>query len=367
LTAADLVTGAIVGDKIITDMTCRAQWAALLAFFFVLPCADAQRRKEEREEVTQVLELPPDPAPAVIGSTERMRFLTSPLSSRGLLSRQLEDGFKWLRRTARRAEIIKVRAFVAGSGDLRRVAAVMGEVFADKRQRVPALSVVQVGALPMVGAQVQLQAVAVDREAVNPHGVAFIPGQSAEVGKAVAALNEVLAGNGLKPDGVRQVTCFLNLADNFETVRANLAAAYPKAASTLVQLRRDSYGDFAECEAVAALVAPLPSRVDRKPGQLTAVGPGQVVLTSMQMAFGNSENDLRLALERLGKTLESAGVSYGDTVFASAYVLQGSTRDALKKLWPDFVKRPYTGTVLLFEGLPSLDASMAVDVVTLKH
>jgi enamine deaminase RidA (YjgF/YER057c/UK114 family) len=346
-------------------MNFRAIPAILLVSAMFIPCGSAQRKKE-REEVTQVLELPPDPAAAVTANAERLIFLTAPLSSRGLLSRQLEDGFKSLLRSARRAEIVKVRAFVAGSGDLRRVAAVMGEVFADKRMKVPALSVVQVGALPLVGAQVQLQAVAVDREAVNPNGLAFIPGQSAEVGKAVAALNDVLTGNGLQPESVRQVSCFLNLADNFDAVRQNLAASYPKAATTMVQLRRDSYGDFAECEAVAALSAKPAGGLERKPGQLTAVGPGTVVLTSMQMAFGQTEDDLRLALERLGKTLETAGASYEGTIHAGAYLLQGSTRDLLKKLWPEFVKRPYVGTALLFEGLPSLDATMAVEVVTVK-
>ena len=69
---------------------------------------------------------------------------------------------------------MKLRAFVAGSGDLRRIGEIAGEMFLEKHLPLPALSVAQVGALPLEGAQIVIEATEADRKVVNPAGLPFL-------------------------------------------------------------------------------------------------------------------------------------------------------------------------------------------------
>ena len=107
-----------------------------------------KKKKGDEEEITQVHEIPKDPPAAVSAEPQRMGFLTAPMSSKGLLSQQVRDGLKALKGLAHGASIVKVRAFVAGSGDLRRVQAIVSEFFTDGKMALPALTTVRVGALP---------------------------------------------------------------------------------------------------------------------------------------------------------------------------------------------------------------------------
>ena len=50
--------------------------------------------------------------------------------------------------------VLHIRAFAAGSGDLRRVRDLVSEFFTEHRQPLPSLSLIQSGGLPMEGAQV---------------------------------------------------------------------------------------------------------------------------------------------------------------------------------------------------------------------
>ena len=81
---------------------------------------------------------------------------------------------------------MKLRAFVAGSGDMRRVQAIVSETFTERRLSLPALSVVQVGGLPLEGAQVVIEATSVGKKDVNPNGLVFIAGQQAASPGALA-------------------------------------------------------------------------------------------------------------------------------------------------------------------------------------
>ena len=124
---------------------CTAIGCLLLADVAV---AAKKKPKKEPPEITQVLELPKDPPQAVVAQTERLVFQVSPLSSKGLLSQQIRDAIKALWNTSKGSQIVKIRAFVAGSGDMRRVPSVVSEMFAEKRLALPAVSVVQVGGFP---------------------------------------------------------------------------------------------------------------------------------------------------------------------------------------------------------------------------
>src|SRR5512133_135637 len=115
-------------------------------------CAAPQRRK--KEEQTQVLQVPKELPAAVVGETRRLTFRVTPLSGRGLLSQQIREALKAVSRDAGNETVLKIRAFVAGSGDLRRVRDLVSDHFTERRQPLPALTLIQSGGLPLDGAQV---------------------------------------------------------------------------------------------------------------------------------------------------------------------------------------------------------------------
>src|SRR3954470_17894957 len=94
--------------------------------------ASPQRKK--KEEQTQTLQVPKELPSAVVGDTRRLTFHVTPLSGKGLLSQQVRDALKAVGRDSNGATVLKIRAFVAGSGDLRRVRDLVSESFADRRQ-----------------------------------------------------------------------------------------------------------------------------------------------------------------------------------------------------------------------------------------
>lgn len=345
-----------------------------------------KKKKAEEEEVTQALELPKEPPATVIGETHRLSFRVSPLSSKGLLSQQVRDALKALFRQTRGAAIIKLRAFVAGAGDMRRVQAIVSETFTDRRLPLPALSVVQVGGLPRQGAQVVLESVAVERKTVNPNGLAFISGQVASVEeplvpmaplmeKSFAGLRAAVAAARVTPKDVLRITCFLSSLDDHLAVRQRVAAEFPAAALDLVQQQRAPVRTLVGCEAVARLAAApdrpvrfldLPERSQRPAySRVALVNCPKLVLTGTQLAFGYTEPDARLAFQRLGKALEQAGTSFDQVVFSHAYPLSGSIAELVRQVRGEFYAQatPPAGTILPFEGLPSLDASFALDVI----
>ena len=151
-------------------------FALATAFCLLLtPAAPAQKKpKPKKEEITQTLQLPKELPAAVTGETRRLTFHVTPLSARGLLSAQVRDALKALTHETGGNPVLKIRAFVAGSGDLRRVRDLVSEVFTDRKLPLPALSLIQSGGLPLEGAQVVLEAIAAGKKEVNPHGLVFL-------------------------------------------------------------------------------------------------------------------------------------------------------------------------------------------------
>jgi enamine deaminase RidA (YjgF/YER057c/UK114 family) len=368
-------------------------FAALLALALLAWPADnkkKKKKKEDQEPVTQVLEIPKDPPMTVTAETSRLVFDLSPLSAKGLLSQQVRDALRALQGRARGASFLKLRAFVAGSGDLRRVRDIVSETFTERRQPLPALSVVQVGGLPMEGAQVIIESIASARREMNPHGLAFIAGQAASANdplapipplaaKAIENLGTALRGAGAETEDVLRVTCFLTLLDGVNDVRTLVAKHFPAAIANYVQVQRAPERGIAECEAVARLrakpAAPLvfvnPEGLPKSPNfsQVAQVGAPKVVLSGIQMAFHFQESDARLAFDRLKKALEEGGSSARDVAFTSLYPLSSSIADLVRKVRFDYFdkSRPPAATMLPFEGLPSMDAAFAIDVVAIPR
>jgi enamine deaminase RidA (YjgF/YER057c/UK114 family) len=360
--------------------------AVILAAGSLSAATGKKRKKKDQEPVTQTLELPKEPPQAVVAEASRLVFHVSALSAKGLLSQQVRDALKDLQRQMRGAQTVKLRAFVAGSGDMRRVQAIVGEMFSARRQPLPALSVAQVGGLPLVGAQVVLESVSVARKPANPHGLAFISGQRERakeplapagplVEKSLANLGLAVRAAGSQPDDVARVTCYLSTLSDVNTVRAGLARAFPKAAWNVVQVQRAPLGAVAECEGVARLRAapggPLqllnPEGLGGTPyySQIALVGPVRLAISGTQMAFGYQDQDLRLAFQRLAKALESVNAKLANTAMSNIYPVSDRMSEQIRAVRGEFYEksRPPATTMLGFEGLPSLDASCAVDVV----
>jgi enamine deaminase RidA (YjgF/YER057c/UK114 family) len=333
-----------------------------------------KKKKEDEEPITQTLPLLKDPPVAAVGETDRLAYHVSPLSAKGLLSPQIREALKVLFQENRGASMIKLRAFVAGSGDLRRVQTLVSEIFTEHKMSLPALSTVQVGALPMEGAQVVIESVAVEKKPVNPSGLAFISGQgNKDYRQSVAQLKTAMTA--AKVSELLKVTCFLSSLDEIASIRSAVAGAFPGAAANFVQVLRLAVQPMTECEAVGRLEqapsSPVeflnPPGLSRSPNftQVVLVKAPKVVFSGTQMAFGAQKADVQLAFERLGKALEPFDVNYKSVVWTSVYPLTTGVADTFRGIRFDFEDkdRPPASALLLFEGLPSLDASVAFELV----
>jgi len=362
----------------------------LLALVVALAFTLSSWGKKKKEEETQVLQLPKDPPNALTVETRKLVFHVTPLSGHGLLSQQTRDAIKWLLRSANGATVVKLRAFVAGSGDLRRVRELVSETFTDHRLPLPVLSVVQVGALPLEASQIVMESTAAARKPVNDYGLVYISGQGA-YGKSpfdpvlplaqesLQKLGTAVKAAGSEPDDVERVTCFLSSLDQYSEVRRLVESRYTDAALNFVQVQRAPTRSLAECEAVARLrwntgtaVHMLNPEGLGSPAQLSQialVGAPRVILTGSQEAFGFQDADARLAFERLQKSLLQEGGSLREAAFTSMYPLSSSISEQVRKIRGEFYDRarPPAGTMLPFQGLPSMDAGFAVDVIAVKE
>ena len=302
--------------------------------------------KKEKELDTQTLPLPPEPPGAVMAETAKLAFNVSPLSAKGLLTQQVHDALKALDRANGGSTFVKLRAFVAGTGDMRRVATIVDEEFSAKKMPLPVVTTVQVGALPMAGAQVVIESISTqknDKKTLNPNGLAFFSAQRApDLAAAAKAQDAVMV----------QVTCFVGDLTQVDSARAAVTSAFPGAAANLVQLTRLAIEPGISCEGVGRL---------QKPGS----SPAKLVFTGTQMAFQDKDQDLRLAYGRLGRALETMKAAYSGTLLLSVYSLNPATAEKAAALAPEFLG-PSThpaGSTLIVEGLPSLDATVAIELV----
>lgn len=367
--------------------------ARIVLFAFTLAAAlpaEAQRReKKQDEDFTQTLEVFPDPPAVLAAPTARLSFYTIPMSPKGLLSQQVRDGLDRLLRHARRREVVKIRAFVAGTGDMRRVQSIVSEVFTKKRKSLPVLSVIQAGSLPMDGAQIQMEATLIEQRPVNPAGLALISGQLVTregplevraaplAEKSLADVEAAVRAAGVGPEAVLRVSCFVSSLDDAAEVRAALARRFSRAQTLLVQTQRSPLQTLAECEAIARLSKPPASGVvmlnpeglpqSKAYSQVALIGAPSLVFAGTQLAFRYTEADARLAFERLEKTLQTASSTLKQTVFLNTYPLSNQLAGLVRRVRFDYLNpsRPPASTLLLFEGLPSMDGAFALEAVAL--
>lgn len=299
---------------------------------------------------------------ALAADTESLDFHISPLLRTGGLSAQIRLSLNDLIRDTRSETIIKLRAFVAGAGDARRVQAQAAEIFSERKLPLPVLSIIQVGALSEEAAQVVIEAVVSTRRPLNPHGLAFVAGQSGSTfPAALEKLKHSLHAADVTPDHVLTCTCFTSRIENHETARNEVQNAFPNTAINLVQALRDPANDAATCEAIGQLTHP-PSAgpvVWLKTARATLVNAHRLVFTGLQLTFGSFLDDAHEAITRLQRAASSVDAVEAP-VEINAFSLDPYAGSALRK---STSVPASTFTVQTVEGLPAIDASAGIEAV----
>jgi len=305
-------------------------------------------KKKNPDGETQTLALPKDPPQVAVGETARLVFNVSPLSGKGLLSQQTRDAMKAILKANGGVPVVHIRAFVAGSGDVRRVPQIVSEVLAEKKMPLPSVSVVLAGGLPLDNAQVVLEAISNGRRDANPSGLEFIAGEEATADDPLASpqplLEKAVSQLAAKVNGasVVQVSCFVGTMNNPTQLTSSIQSRFPGAAVDLVQTRRTPLHALASCEAVA------------RGGGVKAE---RLAFTGTRVSSGSAEKDATLAFQRLDRDLTETGAPPANIVFTNIYALSDQAAAVSRK--------PRTPDATIFvEGLAAMDAGFAVDAVS---
>jgi enamine deaminase RidA (YjgF/YER057c/UK114 family) len=307
-------------------------------------------KKKNPDDFTQTLALPKEPPQVTVGETRRLVFHVSPLSGKGPLAQQTRDALRALLKLNGGLPVIHIRAFVAGSGDVRRIPQLVSEVFGEKRLPLPSVSLVRAGGLPLENAQVVLEAISVAKHDVSPAGLDFVVSAPFTAPDAASsprplllkALDQLTAK--LNGETVLAVSCFVSTLSDAADLTSDVASRFPSAATNVVQSQRGPYQAHALCEAAA-----------RGP----RITSEKIAFTGTRVAFGAEEKDGRLAFQRLDRDLATAGASSANIVFTRLYPLSSAIGEMFRKLC--FSGAPVA--VVPFEGLASIDAGFAVDAI----
>jgi len=294
------------------------RYRRVAALSLVLAAVVFAGKKKNPDDITQTLEVPKDPPMVAIGDASRLVFHVSPLSAKGLLTQQTRDAVKAILKLNSGAPVVHVRAFVAGNGDMRRVPQIVSEVLTEKKMPLPSISVIQVGALPLEGAQVALETVSEAKRTVNPEGLTFVTDQGPE-----------------SMDLALSATCFVR--DGFAALARPVAGRIPGGAVDYVQLQRAPLGGETRCE-----------------GAVKGGRAAKLAFTGTQVAFGTNEKAARTAFERLNREL-----GQGDVIMSHIYALSPAIGGMARMLCP--WKMPPVS--LPVEGVAAIDGAFAVDAI----
>ena len=336
--------------------------AAAMLLSLAAPTIYSQRKKKNDEPKPQVLPLPPELPMALAADTDGLDFHISPLLKSGGLSAQIHQSLTDLIRDTHGETIVKLRAFVAGAGDARRVQAEVADIFTDRKLPLPVLSVLQVGALGDYAAKVVIEAVVSTHKTVNPMGLAFVAGQSgSNLNEAIGHLATSVRTSRIEPDHVLRTTCFTSSVDSYDAMRSKLQTLFPKTSINIVQAVRDPSSDASLCEAVGAITQPSPEGpvVWLSVERTTLVSAPQLVFTGLQLTFGSFLDDAHeafLRLQRAASALQSVEVP----VQVNAFTLNSYASSALRKT----TSYPATTfSIQMVEGMPAIDATAGIEAV----
>lgn len=318
----------------------------------------AQRKKHEDEP----LPLPPELPMALAAGTHSLDFHISPLLRTGGLAAQIRQSLNDLIRDTRGETIVKLRAFVSGTGDARRVRDNVAQIFTERKLPFPVLSIVQVGGLGAEAAAVIIEAVVSTHRVVNPNGLAFLSGQTGpSLNASLERLKQSAKLAFIDPDRVLTCTCFTSRIEDFAATKAAIQATFPNTAVDVIQALRDPASDTSTCEAIAQLTrAPAGGPVVwLEKSHTTLVDSPQLVFTGLQLTFGNYLDDAHEAfirLQRAASTIQPVEVP----VKVDAFSLDAYAGSALRKTTPIPLS---LFTIQPVEGLPAVDATAGIEAV----
>ena len=187
-------------------------------------------------------------------------------------------------------------------GDARRVKDVVSELFTERKLPLPAVSVLQVGALADDAAQVVIEAVVETKREANPNGLAFWSGQTApSFEAALQKLENSVETAAVPPDHVLTCPFFTSRMGDAGGMRASIQRAFPKTEINVVQALREPMGDTSSCEAVGQLTAaPAQGRVVLlQDSRAALVSTDRLIFTGLQLTFGDYLDDASVAYSRL--------------------------------------------------------------------
>lgn len=325
------------------------------------PSHHSQRKKKDEEPKPQVLPLPPELPMALAAETETLDFHISPLLRSGGLASQIRQSLGDLIRDTHGETIVRLRAFVAGAGDARRVQSEATDMFTEHKLPLPVLSVLQVGGLGDEAAKVVIEAVVSTHKSVNRNGLAFVAGQTgASLKEAVDRLANTVHAAGIAPEALLTTTCFTSRFDDYDAMRASLTTRFPNTSVNVVQALRDPPNDASMCEAIGQLSRkPAKDVVLLTDKRTTLVGARQLVFTGLQLTFGSFLDDAQESFLRLRR----AAKAFGDkdlAVEVNAFSLNAYAASALAKT-TSFPQSTFT--IQRVEGLSAIDASAGIEAI----
>jgi enamine deaminase RidA (YjgF/YER057c/UK114 family) len=328
--------------------------------------ASGHKKKPVQEPKPQVLPLPKEPPRALAADVERITFRVMPLLYTGHLSAQIKDSLSSLLRETHGDTIVKLRAFVAGAGDSRRVQGFVSDMFSEKKVPLPVLTIVQVGALGNDASAVAFEAVVEGKKTSNPNGLAFFIGRDGStLEEAASKLDSRVKKSGMAASDVVRVTCFADQMTQYPAMHRLLTEAFPAAQVSVVQTLRDPLDSRAVCEAVARLSVPNSPQMPNQhadPGT-SVVSSGPVVFTGLQLSFGTYLDDADSALSRLTRDAEAVHGDVRSALSLNAFSLDPAAASAIVKTLPKYEMPRQTLTVQTVEGLPALDAALGIEAV----
>ncbi len=354
----------------------------LLAFMAI----PSHAQKPPKEEKPQVLAPVPDAPGAVKIDTTRYGLLTVPLEERGLLSKQVEESLKALRRTIHKRRIARITAWVGGAGDVRRVSSSIREQLAEWRIPIPAITVIRVGALSRTSSRVALDVEVEEESSVNPHGLLFFAGERAvstefrmdlkkDFGGVLGRLDTRLQAEGVEPEAVVGARCFVSFSDDLTGLGESLQQRYPASKARVMQALRTSPDSFVNCELVARAAKPPNQPVEPRIETLREgaapvttvirVNAPRLVLTSAQLCFRATDNDLALGFERLQNTLEEQGTKLSNAAHLSILAQSPQLGVRTEELGRKFLNTRFDPAIFrqTVEALPALDSTISLDAI----
>jgi hypothetical protein len=336
---------------------------ALIALLVSTAFSSTQRRKgREEEPKSQVVPLPRELPTAIAADTSTLDFHVSPLLKTGGLAVQIRRSLTNLLRDTHGETVVKLRAFVSGVGDARRVLSEVTAIFTEKKLPLPVVTVIQIGRLSDDLAQVVIEAVVATQKNVNPNGLAFLAGQTGKTfTDALNGLRQSAAEASVSPDQVVSCTCFVSNLEGGGAQQSAIQTLFPKAVANVVQAVRDPIEQSTMCQGIGQLAhspeqGPL---VWLKKAHASQVNSPRLVFTGLQLSFGSYLDDAKEAFSRLQRTASALG-SNAAPVQVNAFSLDLTAGAAIRKStsFP-----PNTFTVQTVEGLPSVDATAGVEAV----